>query len=39
MMSQPSGWTPPPPPSSQPVLEDDAERERMAHARAEVKGV
>ena len=39
MMSQPSGWTPPPPPSSHPVLEDDAERERMAHARAEVKGV
>jgi hypothetical protein len=32
MMS--SGWTPPPPPTSHPVLEDDAERERMAHARA-----
>ena len=34
MVSQPSGWTPPPPPMSHPVLEDDAERERMAQARA-----
>ena len=36
MMSSPSGWTPPPPPMSHPTLEDDAERERMAHARASV---
>ena len=35
MMSSPS-WTPPPPPMSHPTLEDDAERERMAHARASV---
>ena len=34
--SSPSGWTPPPPPMSHPTLEDDAERERMAHARASV---
>ena len=32
-------WTPPPPPSGPPVLEHDEERERMAHARAEVKDV
>ena len=38
MMSQPTNWTPPPSPISQPVLEDEAERERMAHARASVKG-
>ena len=31
-----SNWTPPPPPMSRPTLEDDAERERMAHARASV---
>ena len=36
MMSSPSGWTPPPPPMSHPVLEDEAERERMAHARNSV---
>ena len=35
MMSQPN-WTPPPPPSSYPTLEDDAERERMSQARANV---
>jgi hypothetical protein len=35
MMSSPS-WTPPPPPMSHPTLEDDAERERMANARASV---
>jgi len=35
MMSQPN-WTPPPPPTSGPVLESDAERERMARARANV---
>ena len=34
MMSSPPGWTPPPPPMSHPVLEDEAERERMAQARA-----
>ena len=27
-------WTPPPAPTAPPALEDDAERERMAHARA-----
>ena len=31
-----SNWTPPPPPTSGPVLEGDAERERMARARANV---
>lgn len=31
-----SNWTPPPPPTSGPVLESDAERERMARARANV---
>jgi hypothetical protein len=36
MMSQPSNWTPPPPPVSSPSLESDAERERMARARANV---
>ena len=33
VMMAPS-WTPPPAPTVPPVLEDDAERERMAHARA-----
>jgi len=45
-MSQPSGlmsamntpWTPPPPPKTPPVLEHDEERERMAAARASMKG-
>jgi hypothetical protein len=31
-----SNWTPPPPPTSGPALESDAERERMARARANV---
>ena len=30
-------WFPPPPPTTPPTLEHDEERERMAHARAEVK--
>ena len=38
VMMAPS-WTPPPAPTVPPTLEDDAERERMAHARAEVKDV
>ena len=29
-----SNWTPPPAPTSNPILENDAERERMAQARA-----
>ena len=29
-------WNPPPAPASHPTLEDDAERERMAHARNSV---
>ena len=33
VMMAPS-WTPPPAPTVPPTLEDDAERERMAHARA-----
>ena len=32
-------WTPPPPPMSHPTLEDEAERERTARARAEAKNV
>ena len=31
-----AAWTPPPPPSGPPVLEDEAERERMSHARNSV---
>jgi len=31
-------WTPPPPPKTPPVLEHDEERERMAAARASMKG-
>ena len=32
-----TAWFPPPPPTTPPTLEHDEERERMAHARAEVK--
>jgi hypothetical protein len=39
MMSPSSNWTAPPPPVSHPTLESDAERERIAQARAEAKNV
>jgi len=38
VMSQPS-WTPPPAPRTPPVLEDEEERLRMAHAREHMKNV